>query len=176
MCWYGRKKNLKVAKKDIKVKKVLNKEFLKKCLVRDKSFTRIISPYQGSCYEVGETYEEKINPYESVNVEIAIDRGLHCYSNKCPHIIEDIGWRVSLIVCRKPCIKPGILKRILFGNKPDRFNSIGIFSSEEDSPAVDRYRNLLLAQFIIPAGTRYYENDSGEIVTEKYIFKDYIEL
>lgn len=171
MCWYGRKNNLKVAKKDIKVKKVLNKEFLKKCLVRDKSSTRIISPYQGSCYEVGETYEEKINPYEFLNVEIAIDRGLHCYSNKCPHIIED-NWRVSVIVCKKP----GILKRILFGKKPDRLDSIGIFSSEEDSPAVNSYRNLLLAQFIIPAGTRYYENDSGEIVTEKYIFKDYIEL
>lgn len=170
MCWNGRKKNLKVAKKDIKVKKVLNKEYLKKCLVRDKSFTRIISPYRGFCYEVGETYEEKINSSESVNVEIAIDRGLHCYSNKCPHIIEDIGRSVSMIICRKP----GILRRILFVNKPGR--PIGIFSSEEDSPAVDRFRSLLLAQFIIPAGTRYYENDKGEIVTEKYIFKDYIEL
>ena len=172
MCWYGRKKNLKVAKKDIKVKKVLNKEYLKKCLIRDKGFTRIISPYQGSCYEVGETYEETINPSESVNVEIAIGRGLHCYSNKCPHIIEDNDRRVNLIVCKKP----GILKRILFRNKPDRFDSIGTFSSEEDSAAVNSYRNLLLAQFIIPAGTRYYENDNGEIVTEKYIFKDYIEL
>ena len=173
MCWYGRKKNLKVAKKDIKVKKVLNKVFFKKCLVRDKSFTRIVSPCQGFRYDVGETYEEKINPSESVNVaEIAIGRGLHCYSNKCPHIIEDNDRRVSVIVCRKP----GILKRILFGNKPDRLDSIVIFSSEEDSPAVNSYRNLLLAQFIIPAGTRYYENNSGEIVTEKYIFKDYIEL
>jgi hypothetical protein len=172
MCWNGRKDNLKVAKKDIKVKKVLNKEFLKKSLVRDKSFTRIISPYQGSCYKVGETYEEKINPSETVKDEIAIDSGLHCYSNKCPHIIVDNYRTTGLIVCKKN----SILKRILFGNKPDIFNSIGIFSSEEDSPAVDRFRSLLLAQFIIPAGTRYYENDNGEIVTEKYIFKDYIEL
>jgi hypothetical protein len=172
MCWYGRKKNLKVAKKDIKVKKVLNKEFLKKCLVRDKSFTRIISPYQGSCYEVGETYEEKINPSESVNVEIAIGRGLHCYSNKCPYSVKDDGKMVGLVIGKKP----NFLTRIIFGNKVTDLNMIGVFSSDEDSPAVDSFRTLILAQFIIPAGTRYYENDSGEIVTEKYIFKDYIEL
>ena len=172
MCWFGKEKNLKIADKDIKVKKVLYKEVFKKSQIHPEGLTRIISPYMGLCYEVGKTYKEVIKPEKShlPKYEIRIYVGLHCYSYECPHVIEKeqcLGCNV-LSICKKPNIW-----NIIFGSTT---NLLASFTDYKETQDVGHYKSVLLAEFIIPKGTKYYEDKRGEIVTEKYIFKGYTEI
>lgn len=174
MCWYGKKSDLKVAKRDTKVKKILyietfkgNKDF------NIRRYSKIISPYQGSVYNVGETYEQEVTPEKDTYFEtIRIDKGLHCYSNKCPHKFEKHEDRTVLYIGNKR----SFIKRLLFGIDTITTDLLNVISEHDDTENKNAYKTILLAEFIIPSGTKYYENNVGEIVAEKYIFKNYTKL
>lgn len=159
MCWNGNPDDLRIAKRNIKVKKILYKK-------KDSS---IESPFQFSVYKVGEAYKAKLKE-EHINMTscIYIDEGLHCFSKKCPCFVERYASHNSLYIGKKT----NIMRRILHKRKHCYRRNIGIFSTDRpfslNNPAA-----ILIGIFIIPKGTKYYENEYGEIVTEKYIFKDY---
>lgn len=174
MCWYGKNDDVKVAKRDIKVKKILLIETFKGNETYNLSgYSKIVSPYQGLTYYVGETYEHKIKPdIEKYTNCVRIDKGLHCYSNKCPHKFEKNDYRTALYIGNSR----NFIKRLLFGSVISILNLLNVVSEKNDTDDKNVVKTIILGEFIIPKGTKYYENNVGEIVTEKYIFKNYTEL
>ena len=163
MCWEGRTKNKKIAKKDIKATKVL---------YRYEGESNLVSPYMKSEYELGKLYKAQIigrvgDKCGRKDFSFFVHEGLHCFSKKC--IIVSTPNRRELYV-RTPSrleriyIRLGlfawVFKHSTIREKWDRTNA----SYEE----ISFPRDVVLVDVIIPKGTTYYENRNGEIVTEAY--------
>lgn len=146
MCWCGKEEHLKIAENDITVVKVLYKT----PKTYDDNFM-LLSPYRDMKYEVGEEYKQKILPSGYCIKGLLIEYGLHCYSKHCKKRIFNGQGEIKLKIYSKKTADP-----------LDTF-----FASS------DKKRSIILAEFIIPSGTRFYENEAGEIVTEKYKFLRY---
>lgn len=159
MCWVGKVEHKHVAKENIEVRKMLLKE--REELFDNPSFA---SPYQFMRYEIGIGYVTKINPCHSVvfpqfdQSHITINEGLHCYSpSKCKFVKHET-----------PKGETNVITVYLYSdikNLAEQARNTICF------PA-DRYRYPVVMKAIIPKGTTYYENDSGEIVSEKLIVKE----
>ena len=146
MCWVGKAKNKKVAKRNILVKKLLCKDHT--------------SPYQGFRYVSGKQYKEELHPYALCgdNTEISLSHGLHCYSNKCT--TKEIYYDGETYICVFPPLLSSIgnfFKNVFFGK------SMGFCLC----PYSER-RHILVTGFI-PVGSVYYENKDGEIVSERLV-------
>lgn len=157
MCWVGKTEHKHVAKEDIEVRKMLLKE--REELFDNPSF---VSPYQFMKYVIGIGYVTKINPCHSFpqfdSSRITINEGFHCYSpSKCRFVKhENLQGETSVITVYLLCDSKNLAEQAR--------NTICF-------PA-DIYRNPVVMKAIIPKGTTYYENDSGEIVSEKLIVKE----
>lgn len=113
-----------------------------------KSENTIISAYKGFQYKIEQLYETEIN-LEKGYTFASIDKGFHSYSNKCRLI--------------KGCSHFGYSAfRIMF--KTRLLDSFG-------RHAVPYCR----VDCIIPKGSQYYENEYGEIVSNKIILKKVID-
>ena len=157
MCWAGKVEHKHIAKENIEVRKMLLKE--REELFDNPSF---VSPYQFMKYGIGIGYVTKINPchafpqYEPSR--ITINEGLHCYSpSKCRFVKhENFQGETSLITV------------YLYSE----IKNLAAQARDTVCFPADRYRYPVLMKAIIPKGTTYYENDSGEIVSEKLIIKE----
>ena len=143
MCWEGKAKNRKVAKRNIPVKKLLSNDHT--------------SPYQGFRYVSGKQYREELYPHIlwDDNTKISLSNGLHCYSNKC--ITKEIHYDGEAYICVFPPLFSSIgnfFKNVFFGR------SRGFCLC----PYNERW-HILVTGFI-PVGSVYYENKDGEIVSE----------
>lgn len=143
MCWEGKPKNRKVAKRNIPVKKLLYKDHT--------------SPYQGFKYVSGKQYKEELHPHPlwDDNTRIVLNHGLHCYSDKC--IIKELYENGEKHICVYPPLFSSVgnfFKNIFFGKS--RGFCLCPYSKR---------RHILVSGFI-PVGSVYYENTDGEIVSE----------
>ena len=142
MCWIGYIKDKRVAEKDIHCKKII-------AMRDDNTLSGWYMPQHS--YTLGKTYQEDIRIiYPYLNSEkINIGRGLHCYSDVCKMVKY-----VTPYSCYDYLIAR-LKKRSDVVYKKDEF--------------LFRNAKPLIVEVIIPKGTTYYENDLGEIVTEKFI-------
>ena len=155
MCWAGKVEHKHVAKENIEVRKMLLKE-------REEFFDNpsFVSPYQFMKYGIGVGYVTKINPCHAFpqfdQSRITINEGLHCYSpSKCRFVKhKDSQGETRVINVYLYC------------------NSKNLAEQTKFCFPADRYHYPVLMKAIIPKGTTYYENDSGEIVSEKLIIKE----
>lgn len=157
MCWTGKVEHKHVAKEDIEVRKMLLKE--REELFDNPSF---VSPYQFMKYVIGIGYVTKINPCHDFPrhafpridpSRITINEGLHCYNpSKCRFVKHENFLITVYLLCNSKNLAEQAKNTVCF-------------------PA-DRYRYPVLMKAIIPKGTTYYENDSGEIVSERLIVKE----
>ena len=155
MCWFGYITDRHVAKEDMKVFKMLYREpdSFKNF---DKDFVRTYKPpYYTGAYKLGEMREVNglgifptPKPYDWYWSECEklkkykIEEGLHCYSlDKCK------------------CVWDAPYGRIINGMK-------GMI---QHYPREDFKGVLRKVLCVIPKGTVYWENQYGEIVTEKLI-------
>lgn len=148
MCWVGKTEDIHIAKEDIEVKKVLMKYHDVPC-----SF---VSPYRNAPYKFDVIYEATItprHPHRPDDGTIIIDTGLHCYSVKCNSSTYKSAYGGVTIV--------NIYLLRTFE-----------YTRESHNYVADVSRNPVLMKCIIPAGTTYYENKKGEIVSEKLIIKN----
>lgn len=148
MCWEGKAKDKKIAKRNIPVKKLLS--------------THHTSPYMGFRYVSGKQYREELYPHSLWNddTRISLNNGLHCYSKKC--ITKEIHHDGERYICVFPPLLSSIgnfFKNVFFGK------SIGFCLF----PYSER-RHILVTGFI-PVGSVYYENKDGEIVSEGLVLK-----
>lgn len=157
MCWIGKRSDKKVAKTNIGVQKVL--------MMRDKDVDRFLSPYRYEVYTANEEKKHTIVVSDNIVDElkedlIRIDIGLHSYSRECK--IEKTQRRQQNTTMNFLIVYPKNYKNKLFGGTHTYFDSI-VYSLR---------RMPVMVKAIIPKGTTYYENDNGEIVSEKLIVKE----
>lgn len=140
MCWRGQKRNMKIAKKDIHVYKILRR-------FENEGKARYKGPYMNFFYEIGRCYYTSLGittfPYSST---ISIDEGYHSFS-------EDV--YVKLLNC-------GLLT--IYTK-----NSCGTLFSVSLGPGLLTMGTPVLVECTIPKGATYYENSDGEIVSNRII-------
>ena len=149
MCWVGKIEDIHIAKEDIEVKKVL--------MARGNDVPgSFVSPYRNVPYKFDVIYEATITPHHPHHPDdgtIMINAGLHCYSAKCDSsTYKSVHGRITVINI--------YLLRTFEGTR------------ESHNYVADVFRKPVLMKCIIPAGTTYYENKRGEIVSEKLIVKE----
>lgn len=162
MCWYGTVKDEKVAKRDLRVMKVLYKpikisERIKLPIDLNDCF---IAPYAATFYEIGKRYEQnirKIATYDTIGDadKLVIEKGLHSFS-------KSVKWEIGRELYNKGeflantvsvyCVRDILIPAF-------KFNQAAIFG----------YFELKLVECIIPKGTKYYRNNRGDIVSEALI-------
>ena len=101
-------------------------------------------------YEIGKEKSEAIIPRELEIYslfQLSIERGIHCYSR------ENCKWNYEA---------PNI--NVYCGN-----SRLASYRNEKGHHDTPNFKTVVVMQCVIPAGTRYWENDKGEIVTEKII-------
>lgn len=150
MCWEGKAKNRKVAKRNIPVKKVLYKDNK--------------SPFQRFLYENGKEYRRELGVHMKWEYDtekssgISIGSGLHCYSNKC-RVNELVDYGEEYICIFRPIFSSisSFIKYVVGGDS--RLFSLIQYNKKHHK----------VVEGFIPVGSTYYENKHGEIVTEKLI-------
>ena len=150
MCWYGHWKNEHIAKDDIRVFKILYREPKNGPWISPKYLITYTPPFFYAHYEIGKEKSETIIPREGGNYssfQLSIGKGIHCYSR------DNCKWKYEA---------PNIT--VYYGT--DRLASYRNLKGCYDIPNL---KTVAVMQCVIPAGTRYWENDKGEIVTEKII-------
>ena len=150
MCWYGHWKNEHIAKDDIRVFKILYREPKNWAWLNPKYVITYTPPFFHAYYEIGKEKSETIIPRELEIYslfQLSIERGIHCYSR------ENCKWKYEA---------PNI--NVYYGT--DRLAS---YRNEKGLHNTADFKTVVVMQCVIPAGTRYWENDKGEIVTEKII-------
>lgn len=148
MCWIGTHKEAigKIAEKDIIAYKVLHEM----SLPISNKFIGYFSPYQQMEYKKGETYKEQIIPFSNFRHtnRYEINKGLHLYSDECSVFVTE--FNTVFIV----------------------YANTNYYTGDCDQCAVyPCYERVsatpCLAKCKIPAGTKYYINERGEIASEK---------
>ena len=163
MCWIGKATDIRVSKEDVKVFKVLYTK-PKGWGDLDKNFKRSYLPpyYPLHYYYLDTLYESEIVVKDTTIRKIgafgikSIHTAIHCYSSSCK-------WKIiseNLLVI-KEAWRPAT-------NNITELSPICHYLLEKTEPD-----NLVLTvvEGIIPAGTEYWQNDSGEIATSKLILK-----
>lgn len=141
MCWIGNESDVKVAKEDVKVLKVFYAN-MKTWAALDRKFVRkLYSAVYWSEYRAGEEYHAYIEPHV-YDDKVVINEGIHSYS-------YDTIFKQNKKNILKVYSKTGVS---VFSYHPHTaFNST----------------SWVVYTCIIPAGTVYYENKRGEIVSER---------
>ena len=150
MCWYGHWKNEHIAKDDIRVFKILYREPKNWGWLNPKYVITYTPPFFHAYYEIDKEKSETIIPREGgiySSFQLSIERGIHCYSCENCKWIEEA---------------PNI--NVYCGN-----SRLASYRNEKGHHDIPNLKTVVVMQCVIPAGTRYWENDKGEIVTEKII-------
>ena len=161
MCWYGTVNDEKVAKRDLRVMKVLYKpikisEHINLPIDLKDYF---IAPYAATFYEIGKRYEQdimQITTYDTFGDadKLVIEKGLHSFS-------KSVKWKISKLYNIRAftantvsvyCVSNMLIPAF-------KFNQATISGNFE----------LKLVECIIPKGTKYYRNNKGDIVSEALI-------
>ncbi len=148
MCWIGTHEEAigKIAEKDIIAYKVLHE----KNLPISNKFIGYFSPYMNKEYKKGETYKEQIIPFSNFRHtnRYEINKGLHLYSDECSVFVTELN--------------------TVFIVYADTNYSTVDFGQGAVYPCYERVSMTpCLAKCKIPAGTKYYINERGEIASEK---------
>lgn len=145
MCWRSDKveyQKKKIADEDIEVFKIVQN-------ICGDYFSSI---YQGFRYDIGNEYEQEMETGNVINTsitseeyisQILIHRGLHSYSSK------DVGINPAGKNMEYLCITSIRKNHVI------------------DSFLIEEYANMYKLNCIIPKGSEYYENELGEIVSNK---------
>ena len=121
-------------------------EDIKVFKIIEKFENNIISAYKGFRYKIGQLYETEIRLTETFSSAF-IQQGFHSYSNEC-RLERDCTY------LEQPAF------RIMFkGSRLDGFSKVSYYK----------------VNCIIPKGSQYYENEFGEIVSNKIIIKEIID-
>ena len=123
-------------------------EDIKVFKIIEKFENNIISAYRGFEYKIGQLYETEIGLTETFSTS-SIRQGFHSYSNECR--LEQ-----GCTYLKQPAF------RIMF--KGTCLDSFGCYKV-----------SYCKVNCIIPKGSQYYENDMGEIVSDKIILKEIID-
>ena len=150
MCWFGERKHKRVAKEDIRCKKVFYRQ---PGHIRN----RYVSPVMKTMYVQGQTYESNIVLTCGTGYW-KIDEGIHCYSMDKVKIERSIAQCGERLVAKIPFATDN------YGNKHHLCTYYGN----------DIGMQAVVLECIIPKGSVYYENLGGEIVTEKLIIGEEI--
>ena len=150
MCWFGERNDKRVAKEDIRCKKVFYRQpgYFK--------VKRYVSPVFKAPYKQGDTATSKIGIHQGIGYWM-IDEGIHCYGMdkvKIERSIAQCGERLVAKILRVDCYGMKDYQSVFYGN------DIGM--------------QVVVLECIIPKGSVYYENNQGEIVTEKLIIGEEI--
>jgi hypothetical protein len=138
MCWYG-KATPKIAKDDIPCKKIVGKHETK----RNVYVPFFRSPYTDMTYHIGKTYMAKVGISYYIDLSTVFRRNEDLITTGIHCYANDVKIFDS---------KPLGYKTVKIG----RFNTLYTYKN-----------NPVVLCCIIPKGTVYYENEYGEIVTEK---------
>lgn len=139
MCWIGNKAHRKIAKEDIKCKKIISLDFK----------ANFYTPYyrmDDMVYELGKLYSCNTLSIGAVDKKgnIRISRGFHCYGK-------------YVAVCR-----PNALSEI--GTQYDYL--VHMIGKPYQGYWRNSTRKPILVECTIPSGSIYYENEDGEIVSD----------
>lgn len=136
MCWSSfSKPELKVAENNIPVTKIVK---IKQNIIRAYYEDKFV-------YSVNETYHSKIkleSPYSKVDY-YRITEGFHSYKSSCPITLSKSFFCTTLNV-----------------GYPNEDGEL-----EQYCMTCNSYRTLGIMSCIIPKGSKYYENEDGEIVS-----------
>lgn len=110
----------------------------------------LYSYYYHMKYELGVLYSSDVNPY-TVSGGTVINQGLHCYNINCV-----FGQRTDGVILCASIFEPSVKFAKLFNDRGS-------------------YK-VVVARGHIPTGATYYINDSGEIVTNKLVLTDVLDL
>ncbi len=150
MCWFGDRNDKRVAKEDIRCKKVFYRTpgYFK--------VKRYVSPVFKAPYKQGDTAISKIGIHLGTGYWM-IDQGIHCYNMKKVEVERSMSESGERLIAKRPLstkVYGANYQCVHYGN------DIGM--------------QVVLVECIIPKGAIYYENKSGEIVTEKLIIGEEI--
>lgn len=114
-----------------------------KIMLQNPDTGRLKSLYYGMKYEVGKVYWTDVSPISidsPLYLEMKIDKGFHSYSMDKTMATKD---KYQIVIYNME--NNGIVDSISFSDK------------------------LVIVKCIIPKGSKYYENDFGEIVSDRII-------
>ena len=155
MCWNGKVDDWHIVKGSKKVYKVLSRK-PKSWAWYDKDFViKYRSPFMGFWYLKDKEYSKKIEVYHKMPLsdKIEIYSGIHAYSMENCKIVRQPYYIEMLTVVDSS------------GNTITRYNN-----------TVYELEQTVVVECTIPEGTTYYENERGEIVTEKLIINREVEI
>lgn len=158
MCWIGKAEDRKIAKKDIKVYKVLQKLKDKNSVnSKGEPLLEYKSPERYTPYNMGATVSaiitpKHLNPSMCAIEDTAIFEGLHCYSEEVRIVIKNFSFNLENSEWVRMNVK-GKKDRDVF-TYSDYYDYYGFYEP-------------ILVECIIPKGTIYYEDKDGIIVSEK---------
>lgn len=162
MCWKGRKNDMRCSDKDTKVLKVLYKK-----IPYDKSEApKYYAPLVACEYELNKEYEVapikllSQSPLDFRGYLYKVDEGLHSFSTKLKVEKLPVG-DTKITIYKIGDYKFPAHKYHLFSMGNLYLDQSGEFE-------------CVVVEAIIPAGTTYYENPEGEIVSNKLILTDKI--
>ena len=170
MCWIGKQKDIHVSKEDVQVFKVLYTK-PKGWHDLDKNFKReYLAPYYPFRYTLGLMFVSEINTSNITISKIkpfgrsviqrgmtSINKAIHCYSSSCK-------WQITSdnsLEIKEAC-------------RPTTSGVTGLNPICHYPLQKKETENLVVAvvEGIIPAGTEYWENESGEIATSRLILNN----
>lgn len=158
MCWIGKTTDKKIAKKNVLVYKILDRykygehDLLSPSMKFNNNIEPIDYVYKQGKINTAHIGPQPIKRHKKIGSEdaIRIDKGIHCYSTKCTfeHSSDTARNRIRVNLTKKQFI-----------------HEIGTLHFYEE----DMYYDPVIVLCTIPKGTTYYQNNAGEIVTEKLI-------
>ena len=162
MCWTGKAGNHFIAESPKRVFKVLERE--PKCWswLNEDFIPEYFSPFMGFRYVIGKEYVQKIviDYRKPLSDLIEITKGLHSYSSeKCKAEKHDILDHPS---CEGMLSVTHISGGIIM-----------CYELDIDSPLI---RKSVVVECTIPVGAEYYENETGEIVSDRLILNKEITI
>ena len=158
MCWEGKKADHKIAIKDVKVIKVV---YVKE----GKKDNKCYAPYTGYKYTINKLYKTKpLVITGRFSKSSIIERGFHSFSMNV-----DISFEERHQYLYAPYDLYTICGYKFYDNIENIYPVTIIEGVREK--VVGKFK-LKLLECIIPEGTEYYENEYGEIVSNKLIITD----
>lgn len=166
MCWTGYKSSLKIADNDIKVYKAMYVTEPKD----NSEKPRYYAPLTVFEYEIGKLYKiNRLKTEPSYNFgKVKIDAGYHSFSLDCKHRKHVYGQ--GKFTYTAILNKYGGENFKFINNKPILMPVAGL--KGHYNATVCAKLKLVLLECIIPKGARYYENEEGEIVSNKLILTE----
>lgn len=151
MCWQSTILNKQIAKEDIPVKKICEIYYPFGVLhSRDEIF------YKSPCH----SFVYSFSPAEKVNLIVNTHKGSKEFLSGKTYYTIEAGYH---------CYNPEI--NMLFKREPSGYEGYELLTIIYNGIEIGKYvgRSLVYVDMLIPKGSEYYENEQGEIVSNKLI-------